>query len=54
MKIGDVVKHRGYPITKKRKDDYVVGVGHDTLKDAKEWIDQLIRNDELEGEEEKK
>lgn len=47
MKVGEKVKHRGYDITRQNKTDYVVEVAHDSLKEAKEWIDRLIEDDEL-------
>ncbi len=47
MKVGAVIKHRGYDISRPLEDDFVVEVGHDTLKDAKAWIDRLISKDEL-------
>lgn len=47
MKIGAQIKYRGYDITKHLEEDYVVEVGHDSLKDAKDWIDRLIVKNEL-------
>ena len=48
MKIGETIEYKGYDITKYLEDDYVVGIGHDTLEDAQSWIDRLIVKNELE------
>lgn len=48
MKTGETITYRGYPITKHLVDDFVVEIGLNTLKDAQEWIDELLALDKLE------
>ena len=42
MEVGEMVKYKGYDITRQSEPDYVVEVAHDSLEDAKAWIDRLI------------
>lgn len=42
MNIGESKKYRGYDISRPCEEDYVTEIAHDTLKDAKDFIDRLI------------
>lgn len=52
MKINDIIRYRNYEIVRTSKVDYCTVIAHDTLRDAKAFIDRLIAIDELVGEEE--
>lgn len=45
MGVGDAAIYKGYTISHPIKEDYVTVIAHDTLKDAKEFIDTLLERD---------
>lgn len=53
MKIGGTVYHKGYPISHPNEADYITEIAHDSLKDARKWIDKLLELSELEPAEQK-
>ncbi len=45
MKVGDEIDYKGYSITHPIKKEYVTEVAHNSLEDAKEFIDTLLNHD---------
>ena len=48
MEIGEVLRYKGYTISHPRQKDYVTEIAHDSLQDAKEFIEELLDCDLLE------
>ena len=47
MKVGESIKYQGYEIERSSKEDFITLIAHDTLKDAKDFIDRLIEANEI-------
>lgn len=49
MKIGEVIYYKEYTITHPVKEDFITEIAHDRLKDAKTFIDFLLRRGLIKG-----
>ena len=50
MEIDETVKYKGFNITHPCEENYITEIAHDSLEDAKHFIDALIEWDLVEKE----
>ena len=41
--VGETIKYHGYPISHPIKEDFITEIAHNSLEDAKEFIDRLLK-----------